>query len=338
MTVPGREASIVAQFVDRNRGVTYTVVKLLGRFVIRLNDNLNQVRTYLAPSEAVATRYYVGLLEGVKASGHEIQVTVPLEDTEETAVARGIPSFHDTPGATMVTKVTCQVCGSNNVDLNPDATKTCLNCHRTERMHVRSPHFGTPVFVPAQGRKPPFAPAVGWAETFTFVDDPRKFSDHEHFWNPAEGKLGKLGKGTDAEGKRRMGGAYRCELCERRMNVELVEGGSQASVYPPDTFLHTCGRCSKTFRDGHPFSEFRWIGYPFCSAACMDAVRAAQNEKELRHLIPTLELMVRNATDDGARARARERLEVIVTDEPEPLAPLAREALSRLNRNREPAR
>ena len=118
--------------------------------------------------------------------------------------------------------------------------------------------------------------------------------------------------------------------------VGVFEAGRPGFRYqggaPP--YLHTCSRCGKKFQDDQPFARLNTHHadelVKFCSEDCLLEARRGWRKQDLLQLIPTLERMVTTATDDGARARARNALEAIAKDEDELLRTRGKEALGRL--------
>lgn len=221
--------------------------------------------------------------------------------------------------------LTCGRCGSTRLAQKPDGSAECSECHAVVNVRAQAP-----------GRKTPLEPAVGQTDSFVFSQNPRSYSDHEHFWVPARRlSHGDITLASWVESLKHVylhQNSFECQRCGLQMLSRSEQGGSHATVFAPDTFLHTCARCGNLYRDGHPFSEISdSMGRPYCSPDCLRVVVEALRKAETRRLILSLETMVRNASDDNVRARARERLGVIATDEEEPLAVLARDALARLN-------
>jgi DNA-directed RNA polymerase subunit RPC12/RpoP len=142
--------------------------------------------------------------------------------------------------------------------------------------------------------------------------------------------------GFDAKtGEKKAWHDYACFQCGLRIVGEWrarraeirYRGGS-----PP--YLHTCSRCGKKFRDDHPFSQLNTRHadeqVKFCSEDCLLNARTGWRKHDLLQLLPTLERMVRTATDEAARNRARHALEAIADDEDDMLRIRGREALDRL--------
>jgi DNA-directed RNA polymerase subunit RPC12/RpoP len=156
--------------------------------------------------------------------------------------------------------------------------------------------------------------------------------------------LKRIMDGFDAKtGERMAWHDYACDHCgleivgewrARRPKGVRYRGGA-----PP--YLHTCSRCGKKFRDGHPFSELNTRHadeqVKFCSEDCLLKARSGWRKHDLLQLLPTLERMVRTATDETARARARHALEAIADDEDDMLRTRGKEALGRLGRRGERA-
>ncbi len=208
----------------------------------------------------------------------------------------------------------CSHCGSTRVVLNPDGSLGCLNCRTASWSAARNPSAHGP----------------GWADFFTLSRDPTEWSGHEHVWEERPTKTAAKATHPASEGNRRATRHCVCMLCGLQMQWDIVKGGSEVSVNPPGVFLHTCAKCGKSYRDGHPFSEDHWMGLAFCSKQCLSEVLEARRQGELKRLIPSLETMVRSATNEEVRARARERLVSIASSEGEPVSTLARQALARL--------
>jgi DNA-directed RNA polymerase subunit RPC12/RpoP len=166
-----------------------------------------------------------------------------------------------------------------------------------------------------------------------------RLPEHEHRF-----VLKRIMDGFDAKtGERMAWHDYACDHCgleivgewrARRPKGVRYRGGA-----PP--YLHTCSRCGKKFRDGHPFSELNTRHadeqVKFCSEDCLLKARSGWRKHDLLQLLPTLERMVRTATDETARARARHALEAIADDEDDMLRTRGKEALGRLGRRGEGA-
>lgn len=156
------------------------------------------------------------------------------------------------------------------------------------------------------------------------------YPDHEHEWLP-----GLLTHSTERpSGDRVAVRQFRCEACGMEI-TETMRPGIQNVEFrgPVSSYLHTCSTCGKTYHDGNPFSEISSARdaaqVKFCSLACYTETKERWRKEDLAKLIPSLESMVANATNDVARVLADERLRVIATDEDEPLRSQARDALRR---------
>ncbi len=161
------------------------------------------------------------------------------------------------------------------------------------------------------------------------------YPDHEHEWTTVlieDGVRSSSGGRTAIQ-------LYRCRACgmeitrTERPGIRNVEFHGPVSVY-----LHTCSACGKEYRDANPFSEISsahdGAAGKFCSLACYAETQERWRKEDLAKLIPSLEAMVADATNDVARVLADERLRVIATDEDEPLRSQARDALKRGRRKR----
>jgi hypothetical protein len=172
--------------------------------------------------------------------------------------------------------------------------------------------------------------------TFRFTSDPAMHSEHEHLW--AE-RLRSHRTASTATKTERHGGLwkvgpetrmYYCGSCHVEFAWEPVAPGERLVVYSPETFLHTCSVCEEQYRDGSPFSERCPAMRKACSPQCADRIKRELRAEGLSSFIPSLEGMIRNATNEAVRLRALERLRLIATDEGEPFCSMARAALARL--------
>ncbi len=156
------------------------------------------------------------------------------------------------------------------------------------------------------------------------------YLNHEHEWTVVLILDGKHSSTGDRPAIQR----YRCKACGMEIRrtegpgIRNVEFAGHVSVY-----LHTCSACGREYRDANPFSEISsahdGAAGKFCSLACYAETQERWRKEDLAKLIPSLEAMVADATNDVARVLADERLRVIATDEDEPLRSQARDALKR---------
>ncbi len=159
------------------------------------------------------------------------------------------------------------------------------------------------------------------------------FPDHEHRF-----KLTRISDGVSVQPYQRLAWySYRCEDCGMVAEVQMGPGRTEHPMGPAKSYLHTCSNCGKQYRDAHPLSGLRALrgtdGVKFCSEQCSDAAKERWRKEDTLKLIPTLEKMVKDASDEGARLRARERLEDIAADTDAELRREAQAAIDRLLRH-----
>lgn len=166
-------------------------------------------------------------------------------------------------------------------------------------------------------------------------DGTPSYPDHEHLW-----VLTPLRDGLQLSTSERANvQQYRCTACGMEITKKMRPGIHNVEVAGPvSSYLHTCGLCGKQYHDGNPFSEISSArgdaAVKFCSLACYAETKERWRKEDVAKLIPSLETMVANATNDVARLLADERLRVIATDEDEPLRSQARDALKRARQRR----
>lgn len=159
------------------------------------------------------------------------------------------------------------------------------------------------------------------------------FPDHEHRF-----KLTRIQDGASVQPFQRLAWySYRCVDCGAAATVQMGPGRTERPVGPAKSYLHTCSNCGRQYRDAHPLAGLRAFRgtdeEKFCSEACSAAAKERWRKEDALKLIPTLERMVKDASDEGARTRARERLEGIAADTDAELRREAKAAIDRLSKN-----